>query len=225
MSAATAGSPSRSSWTRDSTLRCPRSLIAPPPETTGGCGGTARTSAHSPAATATTCSGRYPRSSRSSAATSWARRQSARFWRRADSRTAPGPDRCLRSGRHVLLEPGDEPGQVVRDGREPADTVTLLRVDHQFRVDAMTHQCLVELPGLAVRRAPVLGARCEQGRCPGLARVHNRTARVHLVADLLGVGVVQEPQSPAGDVGSEREAVPLRYRRARHGGLESLVLG
>ncbi len=39
-------------------------------------------------------------------------------------------------------------------------------------------------------------------------------ACVHLAADLFGMGVVQEPQSPAGDVGREREAVPLSHRRA-----------
>src|SRR5205809_6675886 len=94
----------------------------------------------------------------------------------------PALTRGTRSGRHVPVEPGHEPGQVISDGREPADAVSFPWVDHQFRVDAMTDQCLVELSGLAGRRAPVLRARREQGRRPGLARVHNRTACVQLVA-------------------------------------------
>src|SRR6266567_529892 len=102
----------------------------------------------------------------------------------------PARTRGTRSRRHVPLEPGHEPGQVISDGREPADAVSFPGVDHQFGVDAMTDQCLIELPGLADWRAPVLHAGREQGRRSGLARVHNRTACVHLVADFLGIGVV-----------------------------------
>jgi hypothetical protein len=44
--------------------------------------------------------------------------------------------RCQKGGsssrRHVLLEPGHEPGQVISDGRESADAVSFPGVDHQF---------------------------------------------------------------------------------------------
>src|SRR5258708_40129539 len=44
----------------------------------------------------------------------------------------PACTRGTRSRRHVLLQPGPEPGQVISDGREPADAVSFPGADHQF---------------------------------------------------------------------------------------------
>src|SRR5438067_9549439 len=65
----------------------------------------------------------------------------------------PARTRGTRSRRHVPLEPGHEPGQVISHGREPADAVSFPGVDHQFELDALLDQCLVKLPGRPGRRA------------------------------------------------------------------------
>jgi drug/metabolite transporter (DMT)-like permease len=51
--------------------------------------------------------------------------------RRPEARKTAGPN-GTRSRRHVPLEPGHEPGQVIGDGREPPDAVPFPWVDHQF---------------------------------------------------------------------------------------------
>src|SRR3569833_256835 len=91
----------------------------------------------------------------------------------------------------MLLKPSHEPGGVVDDGGQVADSMPFVRISDQDRLDAVLQQGIKQLHGLLRRRATI--ERPANMECWGahLVRMHDGAAQ-EILSTWVGVDLGQK---------------------------------